>query len=325
MTALMAEIRFPRRGRGARRGTPAAEPPNALAQMAAQIQELDAAAERVAAEISRTAETLKETQTEAGSATRVDLLAGLASALVDRTAEIRANCNQLTALMDRTAKLVEESDSAASTPSASPAAPPAGVGEPPAAPPAQTPAHAGSAPPPAPPPAAEAHAAPAPESASAPPVAEAETKPSDPAPSPGASAEAAGPPPTAADPEAEPATASPIVTALADAESTEVKIAATDPVTAGGPVISAPPPPVTPGSAPKPAAKPRWLTPRTEAAQTAAVGATSEGVRLIATQMAIAGSSRVEIERRLRIQFGVRDADLALEEIFGTGSEVQGR
>jgi hypothetical protein len=138
----MAEIRFPRRGRGARRGTPAAEPPNPLAQMAAQIQELDAAAERVAAEISRTAETLKDTQTEAGSATRVDLLAGLASALVDRTAEIRANCSQLTALMDRTAKLVEETDSAAATPSASaPAAPPAGVAAPPAGvaePPAET-------------------------------------------------------------------------------------------------------------------------------------------------------------------------------------------
>jgi hypothetical protein len=157
-------------------------------------------------------------------------------------------------------------------------------------------------------------------------VAEAEVKPSDPVPSP---AESSGPPPTAADPEAESAKAPPIVAALADADSTEVKIAATDPVAAGGPVISTPPPPVTPGSAPKPAtpaAKPRWLTPRAEAAQTtAAVGATSEGVRLIATQMAIAGSSRAEIERRLRIQFGVRDADLALEEIFGNGSEVQGR
>ena len=323
MTALMAEIRFPRRGRGARRGTPAAEPPNPLAQMAAQIQELDAAAERVAAEIGRTAETLKDTQTEAGSATRVDLLAGLASALVDRTAEIRANCSQLTALMDRTAKLVKESDSAAPTPSASPAAPPAVVGEPPAEPQAQTPASAVSAPPPTSPPAADAQTAPAPESASAPPAAEAEAEPSRPAPSPAdPTAESAGPPPPAGDPEAEPAKAATTVTALADAESTEVKIAATEPVATGGPVVSAPPPPPTPGSAPKPAGKPRWLTPRAEAVQ-AAAGATSEGVRLIATQMAIAGSSRAEIERRLRIQFGVRDADLALEEIFG-GSEVRG-
>ena len=48
--------------------------------------------------------------------------------------------------------------------------------------------------------------------------------------------------------------------------------------------------------------------------------ATPEGVRLAATQMAVAGSSRSEIERVLRIQFGVRDADTALDEIFGTRS-----
>jgi hypothetical protein len=52
--------------------------------------------------------------------------------------------------------------------------------------------------------------------------------------------------------------------------------------------------------------------------------ATPEGVRLAATQMAVAGSSRSEIERCLRIQFGVRDADAALDEIFGTrSSEVR--
>lgn len=51
---------------------------------------------------------------------------------------------------------------------------------------------------------------------------------------------------------------------------------------------------------------------------------TPEGVRLAATQMAVAGSSRSEIERVLRIQFGVRDADTALDEIFGTrSSEVR--
>ena len=47
-------------------------------------------------------------------------------------------------------------------------------------------------------------------------------------------------------------------------------------------------------------------------------GTTSEGVRLIATQMAIAGSSRSEIERRLRTEFGINDAARALDEIFGT-------
>ena len=50
----------------------------------------------------------------------------------------------------------------------------------------------------------------------------------------------------------------------------------------------------------------------------------SEGVRLIATQMAIAGSSRQEIERRLRIQFGVRDANEALDEIFGSRTSSVG-
>jgi hypothetical protein len=51
---------------------------------------------------------------------------------------------------------------------------------------------------------------------------------------------------------------------------------------------------------------------------------TPEGVRLAATQMAVAGSSRTEIERCLRIQFGVLDASAALDEIFGTRpSEVQ--
>lgn len=43
----------------------------------------------------------------------------------------------------------------------------------------------------------------------------------------------------------------------------------------------------------------------------------SEGVRLIATQMAIAGSTRAEIHGRLRDQFGIEDADPVLNEIFG--------
>jgi hypothetical protein len=53
------------------------------------------------------------------------------------------------------------------------------------------------------------------------------------------------------------------------------------------------------------------------AAATAASTVNSEGVRLVVKQMAIAGAGRGEIERRLRIQFGVNDADGALNEIFG--------
>jgi hypothetical protein len=47
-----------------------------------------------------------------------------------------------------------------------------------------------------------------------------------------------------------------------------------------------------------------------------------EGVRLIATQMAVAGSSRSEIERRLQRQFGIVDAAAVLDEIFGSDSSM---
>jgi hypothetical protein len=50
-----------------------------------------------------------------------------------------------------------------------------------------------------------------------------------------------------------------------------------------------------------------------------------EGVRLIATQMAIAGSSRIEIARRLQREFGLADTEPVLNEIFGfdTGAAVE--
>jgi hypothetical protein len=84
------------------------------------------------------------------------------------------------------------------------------------------------------------------------------------------------------------------------------------PATRNGIADTAPEPEPAPQSAPQPD---RRRTP----GQT-----TPEGVRLAATQMAVAGSSRSEIERCLRIQFGVRDADAALDEIFGTrSSEVR--
>jgi hypothetical protein len=67
--------------------------------------------------------------------------------------------------------------------------------------------------------------------------------------------------------------------------------------------------------APEPTEPPR---PRPRDRRRAPGQSTPEGVRLAATQMAVAGSSRWEIERCLRIQFGVRDADTALDEIFGT-------
>jgi hypothetical protein len=50
-----------------------------------------------------------------------------------------------------------------------------------------------------------------------------------------------------------------------------------------------------------------------------------EAVRLIANQMAIAGSSRIEIARRLQRQFGIADPGPALDEIFGynAGASVE--
>lgn len=46
----------------------------------------------------------------------------------------------------------------------------------------------------------------------------------------------------------------------------------------------------------------------------------SEGVRLLVTQMAAAGSSIEDIERSLEVTFGVRDAGAAVEAIFGPDS-----
>jgi hypothetical protein len=213
MTPRMAELRFPLRGRGARRA--ASSPPAAadpLATMAAEIQELDAAATKAAERIQQAAAQVGEGSGQ--SKLRVELMGGVATALVERTDQIRADCERLSSLMARTAKLVAERDGTSGAATA--------------------------------------------------PAAKAAT-------------------------EAPPA-----------------------PVTRDLP----PPEPVEPEP---PAQRPRWLEREEASSDTQDVdeGGTSEGVRLIATQMAIAGSSRSEIENRLRIQFGVVDAEQALDDIFG--------
>jgi vacuolar-type H+-ATPase subunit H len=48
-------------------------------------------------------------------------------------------------------------------------------------------------------------------------------------------------------------------------------------------------------------------------------GAPSDGARLLAAQMAVAGSSREEIETRLRDEFGIQDAGPILDGILGPG------
>ncbi len=60
-----------------------------------------------------------------------------------------------------------------------------------------------------------------------------------------------------------------------------------------------PKPPPEPAKRPKPARPP------------------SEGARLLATQMAVAGSSREEINKRLRDDFGIEDADPMIDMILG--------
>jgi hypothetical protein len=46
----------------------------------------------------------------------------------------------------------------------------------------------------------------------------------------------------------------------------------------------------------------------------------SDGARLLATQMAVAGSSRTEIESRLQNEFGIHDAGPMLDAILGRES-----
>jgi hypothetical protein len=275
MTGRMAEIRFPLRGRQARRDAHAStssDSADPLQEMAAQIRELDRAAEQAAERIAAAAASMREREAAAGSATRADLLAGLASALVDRTEEIRSDCGRLSALMERTATLIAERDLRQGT-----EAEPGGE---PAPEPVQPPMEAVREP--------EVEAlepAPEPESEPASPATEPASVPPPPLPPPPAVSEDQG---EIADPT--------FVDGDANGDGD-------DP----GPL---------PGAAS--GVRPRWLTRRQEQAAQTTSGGTSEGVRLIATQMAIAGSTRSQIERRLRIQFGVADADQALDEIFGT-------
>jgi hypothetical protein len=102
----VAEIATPRRGHhtGPAVSTPIDD--RLLALMAAQIRELDEAATVAAERIAALSEDEPDRAGEAGSRTRLDLIADLATALVERTAEIRADCSRLSALIDRTARLV---------------------------------------------------------------------------------------------------------------------------------------------------------------------------------------------------------------------------
>lgn len=70
------------------------------------------------------------------------------------------------------------------------------------------------------------------------------------------------------------------------------------------------PPPAKPEPAAESKAEPR----------PAADSPPSEGARLLATQMAVAGSNRAEIESRLQNEFGIRDTGPMLDAILGPES-----
>jgi hypothetical protein len=82
------------------------------------------------------------------------------------------------------------------------------------------------------------------------------------------------------------------------------------------------PPPQQSPSEPPPAPSGPTATPPESASPTSpATGGTSpsDGARLLAAQMAVAGSSREEIETRLRDEFGIQDAGPILDGILGPG------
>jgi hypothetical protein len=72
-----------------------------------------------------------------------------------------------------------------------------------------------------------------------------------------------------------------------------------------------------PGSETDPAPPPAGAVPPSPPAQPASEGTTgpSEGAHLLAAQMAVTGSTRDEIARRLREEFGIKDARAILDEI----------
>jgi hypothetical protein len=72
-----------------------------------------------------------------------------------------------------------------------------------------------------------------------------------------------------------------------------------------------------PGSSPGGRFVPRGRTERTEANKPTLPNSSTQGIRLLATQMAVAGSTRDEVEHRLESEFGISDADDILDDVMG--------
>jgi vacuolar-type H+-ATPase subunit H len=76
-----------------------------------------------------------------------------------------------------------------------------------------------------------------------------------------------------------------------------------------------PEPPVAPPDRYEPSVPEREPEPEPAPEPSSRPAPVSEGARLLATQMAVAGSSREQIARRLNDEFGIRDASAILNEI----------
>lgn len=107
----------------------------------------------------------------------------------------------------------------------------------------------------------------------------------------------------------------------------ETKQAAPEPAAPPPPAPRAPTPPPPAPSPPSPRANslPRPSEPAAAAESAsnnsrAPAQPVSEGLRLLATQMAVAGSSRAEVEERLVREFGVADPGSVLDEVLGPGT-----
>ncbi len=112
MTQGMPEIRFPRRSRGSRRARSQPAAPQApLDVIAQQIRDLDAAAQRAADNVAQAAQALRAQE----GSSKTELTASVADALVDRTAEIRNDCERLASLVTRSAKLIAQREGREST------------------------------------------------------------------------------------------------------------------------------------------------------------------------------------------------------------------
>ena len=110
---------------------------------------------------------------------------------------------------------------------------------------------------------------------------------------------------------------------LQPVESERPDLQAVEPPAAPQPTPQAQPPqsssPAPQQSAPQPPQDTAPAAPPPPSGAQSAATIPSDGARLLAAQMAVAGSSREEIETRLRDEFGIQDAGPILDGILGPG------